>query len=339
MRRSALIIALSSVAGAYPATAQTIDVLSARAVRRDTIVATTTVTAAFTIGNASGDIVHVTPRVQAPMDWPVLMGTTPFAIAPNSSTILMVSVVVPARATAGTYALGVEVGTRASDSVVVRVPQRRALEVTLVDKPGYVISGEPYDARFLIRNRGNAWTRVRLRARSTLGRAAMTDTVLRIEAEGASTAELSVTTPRGISAAMDDVLELTVVQDDVADARVASARVTIVPEPNRSIEEYLRIPTQVNLRAASSNAVSPFEVFGRGPIRDGGKTELDFLFRGPTGPFSAFGERDEYRLSVVAPNWRARLGDQINMMSPLTGASQPGFGASIDGTVGLISAG
>ena len=126
---------------------------------------TTTVTAAFTISNTSGDIVHVTPRVQAPMDWPVLMGTTPFAIAPNNSTILMVSVVVPARAMAGAYALGVQVGTRASDSIVVRVPQRRALEVTLLDKPAYVISGEPYDTRFLIRNRGNAWTRVRYCAR------------------------------------------------------------------------------------------------------------------------------------------------------------------------------
>ena len=339
MRRAALVLSLCSVAGAVPASGQTTDVLTTRAARRDTIIATTTVTAAFTISNASGDIVHVTPRVNAPADWPVLMGTTPFAIAPNSSTILMVSVVVPARATAGAYALGVQVGTRASDSVVVRVPQRRALEVTLVDKPGYVVSGQAYDAVFLVRNRGNTGTRVSLRARSTLGKAVVTDTVLRIEADGSSTAELRVTTPGGISAATDDVLELTVLQDGVADARVASARVTIVPEPNRSIEEYQRIPTQVNLRAASSNAVSPFEVFGRGPIRDGGKTELDFLFRGPTGPFSAFGERDEYRLSLVAPNWRARLGDQINMLSPLTGGSQPGFGVSVDGTLGMLSAG
>ena len=58
------------------------------------------------------------------------------------------------------------------------------------------------------------------------------------------------------------------------------------------------MPTQVHLRAASSDGVSPFEIFGRGGIRDGGQTQMDFLFRGPTGKFSAFGERDEYRAAL-----------------------------------------
>lgn len=340
MRRAAFIVAVSWLAaGATVTSAQETDVLRVRAARRDTITAATTITAAFTVTNASGDIVHVTPRVQAPADWPVLMGATPFAIAPNTSTILMLSVVVPARATAGTYTLHLIVGPSVSDFVVVRVAQRRALEVSLLGKPGYSVSGESYTAHFLVRNRGNTGTRVRLRARSTLGRAALPDTMLRIGADEASTVAVTVATPRNISAATDDVLELSVMQDSVADVRIASARVTVVPEPTRTIDEYLRIPTQVNLRAASSDAVSPFEIFGRGPLRDGGDTDLDFVFRGPTGPFSAFGERDEYRLSIVAPSWRARLGDQINMLSPLTGGSQPGFGASADGSLGLLSVG
>lgn len=340
MRRAAFIVALgATAAGATPSLAQDGSVLSIRAARRDTITAAATVTAAFTVTNSSGDIVHVTPVLRTPADWPVLMGFTPFALAPNSSSILMLSVVVPARATAGTYAVGVAVASRASDSVVVRVPQRRALEVTLIDKPGYVVSGEPYDVQFLVRNRGNAGTRVRLRARSTMGRAALTDSAVRVDADGTTVVEVRVATPRGISAAADDVTELSVLQDSVADPRVASARVTVVPAPTRTIEEYLRIPTQVSLRAASSDAVSPFEIFGRGPIRDGGATDVDFIFRGPTGPFSAFGERDEYRLALIAPGWRARLGDQINMLSSLTGSAQPGFGASVDGAHGLFSAG
>ena len=109
------------------------------------------------------------------------MGTTPFAIAPNSSGIMMVSVVVPARAIAGTYVLDVAVGLQVRDSVIVRVPRRQALEVTLVDKPGYVVSGQPYEARFVVRNRGNFPARVRVRARSTLGRASLRDTTLRVD--------------------------------------------------------------------------------------------------------------------------------------------------------------
>lgn len=340
MRRAAFIVAFTSIAaGASPSSAQDANVLGVRAARRDTIIASTTVTAAFTVSNASGDIVHVTPVLRTPADWPVLMGSTPFALAPNSSGMLMLSVVVPSRAAAGTYAVGVIVGARASDSVWVRVPQRRVLEVTLLDKPGYIVSGEPYTVHFLVRNRGNTLTRVRFRARSTTGRAALTDSAVHIDANGTTIVDVRVTTPRGISSATDDVTELSVLQDSVPEPRVASARVTVVPEPTREIEEYLRVPTQVNLRAASSDAVSPFEIFGRGAIRDGGDTDVDFLFRGPTGPFSAFGERDEYRVSLVAPSWRARLGDQINMLSPLTAAAQPGFGASVAGTVGLLSAG
>jgi hypothetical protein len=341
VRRAALsvVLAILAAAGAEPSHAQDAGVLAVRAARRDTITAGSTVTAAFTVTNASGDIVHVTPFVHPPADWPVLMGSTPFAVAPNASNILMVSVVVPARAAAGTYALAVSVGARTSDSVLVRVPARRALEVTLVDKPGFVVSGETYDARFLVRNRGNAGARLRIKARSSLGRAALTDTLVRMASDGTTMVEVSVATPGGMSAATDDVLELSVSQDSVADAHMASARVTVVPEPTRSIEEYLRIPTQVNLRAATSDAVSPFEVYGRGPLWDGGNTDIDFLFRGPTGPFSAFGERDEYRLSVMGEGWRASLGDQVYTLSPLTTGAQPGFGAGVDGRYGAVTAG
>ena len=340
MRRAALTAALCSLAaGANPSHAQDAGAPGIRAVRRDTITASTTVTTAFTVSNTSGDIVHVTPFVRAPVDWPVLMGTTPFAIAPRASSMLMVSVVVPARAAAGMYVVGVTVGARASDSVVVRVPARRALEVTLLDRPGFVVSGKTYDAHFLVRNRGNAGTRLRIKARSSTGRAALRDTIVRVAPDGTAMVDVTVTTPAGVSAAMDDVLELSVAQDSVPDPHITSARVTVVPEPTRTIEEYLRIPAQVNLRAATSNAVSPFEVHGRGPLRDGGETDVEFLFRGPTGPYSAFGERDEYRLSLSGPGWRARVGDQIYTLSPLTGGAQPGFGAGLDGTRGMFSAG
>ena len=340
MRRATfLAVLVALIAGATPSSAQDASVLGVRAARRDTIAAATTVTAAFTVSNSTGDIVHVRPQLSTPADWPVLMGSTPFALAPNASTIVMVSLVVPARAAAGTYVLGLTVGTRASDSVIVRVPQRRAVDITVLDRPGYVVSGQPYVARFLLRNRGNTVARLRLRARSSFGRATVPDTALLIDADGTGVVEVSVVTPRGMSAATDDVLELTATPDGTPDVHVASARVTVVPEPNRSIEEFLRVPTQVNLRAASSDAVSPFEIFGRGPIRDGGHADIDFLFRGPTGPFSAFGERDEYRVSLVAPSWRVRFGDHLYMLSPLTGGAQPGFGGSVDSRFGPFRAG
>src|SRR6185295_9288280 len=93
------------------------------------------------------------------------------------------------------------------------------------------------------------------------------------------------------------------------------------------------------LRAASAHGVSPFEIFGRGPIRDGSSMQVDFLARGPTGAYSAFGERDEYRLEIAAPSWHARVGDNLYMLSSLTGFAQPGFGAGADATRGTVTLG
>ena len=331
----AALLAGLTLGAAADAHAQTI-----RATRRDTIIAGSTVTAALTISNASSDILQLTPQVLAPPEWAVLMGATPMAIAPASSEMLMVSVVVPSRAPAGTYAIRVHATNTVVDSLMVRVLPRRAVEVTLVDRPAYVVSGRPYEASFLVRNRGNIPVRLRLVARSTLGRASLSDASAQLDAEASAVIRAHIATRPGLSAASDDVVELSAAQDgDTAAPTVASARVMIVPEPSRTIEEYLRIPLQVNLRAASSNAVSPFEVFGGGPVRDGGSTNVDVLLRGKTGAYSAFGERDEYRIALQAPSWRVRAGDNLFMLSPLTGGAQPGFGLGVDGTRGMVTGG
>jgi hypothetical protein len=74
-------------------------------------------------------------------------------------------------------------------------------------------------------------------------------------------------------------------------------------------------------------------------VRDGSDIQTDFLFRGPTGKFSAFGERDEYRVEIGARSWRLRGGDQLFMLSSLTGLGQPGFGLGADAARGGVSFG
>lgn len=319
--------------------------LAIRAARRDTMIAGATVTAAFTIASQRPESVQVTPRVEAPRDWAILMGGAPMSLPPGSSEMLILSVVVPARAVAGVYSIRVWLAPPAEpdarrDSVIVRVPARNALDLGSVDRPGFIVSGKTYDAGFLIRNRGNQVALVRLSARSSLGAVAMSDTLLELYPDESRIVRALVQTPSRLEAAADDVLEIDATPtDDPLALRQASVRVTVVPEPSRKIEEYLRVPARVHLRAASSNGVSPFEVLGHGLVRDGGETRVDFVLRGPTGRFSAFGERDEYRIDLTAPRWRAQLGDQIFMLTALTGGAQPGIGLGADGTRGVLSFG
>lgn len=319
--------------------------LSLRATRRDTIRAGSTVTSAFMVMNARADSVEVTPRLETPDDWTVLMGNSALTVGANGSAMLMLSVAVPARAAAGVYPIRVIVTSSAdprgaADSILVVVPARRALEVTLGQRPGFVVSGRNYDATWFVRNRGNLPTQVRVSVKSTLGAPMGGDTTITLAAEESRELKTRVRTRAGVDAASDDVLEISAkMLGDTAQASAISARVTVVPEPTRKIEDFLRIPVQANVRAANTQGVSPFELFGTGYVRDGSPVRAEFLVRGRAGAYSPFGERDEYRLQIDAPSWRARAGDHFFMLSPLTGGLQPGFGASLEGTRGAISAG
>jgi hypothetical protein len=328
---------------ATPALGQS-DELSIRAARRDSIVARASVTAVFSVTSRRADSVQVMPHVDMPKDWTVLLGALPFTIAGGATSMLVVSFAVPARATAGTYPVRVWLTTSTDtkgtmDSVMVTVPMRTGIEVVVTDRPGYSVSGNTYEAGFTVRNRGNAPAQLTLEVSSTIGRVAGAGSAFTLGADEARGVRLTVQTPAGLDAATDDILEVTgrVVGDTLQAS--ASARVVVVPEPSRTIEEYLRIPTHINLRAASANGVSPFEVYGRGRIIDGKSPVLDFMFRGPTGAYSPFGERDEYRAELSAKSWRVRGGDHVFMLSPLSSSAQPGFGAGADADAGAFSFG
>ena len=340
--RSAALAAALTLVGAALAHAQS-DSLRIRASRRDTIVAAATVTAAFSIVNPSDVAQDVTPSIHTPMDWSVLTGTAPMHLEPRSTELLVLSVAIPARAIAGVYAIGVDVLSSAleigRDSVSVLVPSRRSLDVGLLDRPGFVVSGRSYEAAFLVRNRGNTEAMIQLATRSSLGAAAVTDTVIRLGADASQIVRARVRTPAGLDVAIDDVLELTAAERDDTTRASGSSRVTVIPEPHRQIDEYQRVPTQLHLRAASSDGVSPYEAFGRGSLRDGGSTIVDFLFRAPAGPRAWFGERDEYRVDFTSKMWRARLGDQFFLPSLLTASAQPGFGAGFDVSNGDVGFG
>ena len=345
MLSMALALSVSELSRAQGTEQQDPQHLSIRATRRDTIRAGATFTAAFLVSNARADSTDAMPHVETPKDWTVLMGNTAVGVGGRSSSMLMLSVAVPARAAAGVYPVRVVVTSSvdprgAGDSVLVVVPPRRALEVTLGDRPGFVVSGRDYDATFLVRNRGNSPTQVRVAVKSTLGIASGADTLVTLAPEQSHVLKARVRTRAGLLSASDDVLEIAAKMiGDTAQASEASARVTVVPEPTRKIEEFLKLPVQANIRAANTQGVSPFELFGTGYVRDGSPIRAEFLVRGRTGEYSPFGERDEYRLEIDAPNWRARAGDHFFMLSPLTGGLQPGFGAGIDATRGAFSAG
>ncbi len=301
-------------------------------------------TSAFTVSNAGADTAAVIPTITAPAGWTVLMGTAPFRVAPHGTETWLVSFSAPANAAARKYMIRAALasgGVTISDSVSVRVGERRAIELLPMDVPGWVIAGSRYEARFIVRNRGNVSSTINFAGSTSRGTRCITEPAAATLAPGATA---SVTVRIAIAAALprstDDVLQLTAT--DAHDAQVstlASARTTIVPREGAS--DLATIPSMLSVRSiGGASGVSPIALAGAGVLPDE-KTTIDFNLQAPAGrqsPFG-FGERDEYRVNLKSDRYSVRLGDNLYGFSPLTMSGSAGIGGEAQGVNGDIAAG
>src|ERR1019366_1674746 len=101
-------------------------------------------TSVFTVKNLGADTARVQPTLIVPRGWTIVMGNSPFAIAPGKTETWLVGVSVPGSAPAARYllrgALGGD-GTTGSDSIVVQVNEHRAIEIVSLEMPGWVVAG------------------------------------------------------------------------------------------------------------------------------------------------------------------------------------------------------
>lgn len=295
-----------------------------------------TVTAGVRLTNLSRQTIAVVPRINAPADWSVILGTFPFALAPHQGDIWLVSVRPPSNAPAGRYAVQLRAAdssnhTLVRDSVIVYVRAHREIQLTVAERPSYSISGSSYRALVLARNSGNVDATYRLDVTSSLGSALETPRTLSLAAGESRMLRIGVTSSTPTVQAREDVLEVaaTDMADTAATAHVGT-HVTIVQRAGAGTDLHT-VGSTLRVRAASSaTGVSPFELFGGGRLRDGGSEQLDFLFRGRTSSYSPFGDREEYRVGIRGDGFRLQAGDALYAVSPLTAAGQRGFGGGFE---------
>jgi hypothetical protein len=178
-----------------------------------------------------------------------------------------------------------------ADSITVRVNARRAIEVLSLDMPGWVMVGARYEARFLVRNRGNVVAPVRFSGSTSRGTRTDTDPDSATLAPGASTiVTVRVAMASALSRTTDDVLELAAADRTDASVRVvASARTTVVPRT--AANGFATIPAMLSLRSiGGASGVAPVALAGGGMLPDN-STSVDFTLQSPTGRQSPYGSR------------------------------------------------
>ncbi len=320
-----------------PALAQSHVVFAA--VRHDTVTlsASNTATMVFAVRNVTSDTASVVPQLDLPKGWTPLFDTpAQLRVAAHASDTWLAGVSAPSSVAAGTYVIRAALHdprrTRivVSDSVVVRVEQRRAIEVVISDAPGFVGARDHYQATFFLRNRGNVPTRLALSINSSAGSDAEIPAKTVDLAAGGKATVVATISAADVMRSTDDVIEFDA--SDAADnvSSSASARVLVVPRHASGMADAGGVPSEVALRAAGPHAgVSPFVLRGYGPLTPGSTTNVDFMVRTPVGEQSIFGERDEYRIDFSNKAYRLGLGDESRSFSPLTASGFPGFGGGV----------
>lgn len=340
-RRSFLrqVVTLAALAAA-PVSTRAQDATSTRVAATRPMPVTTepgaTVTAGIRVTNLSRDTLAVTPRVNVPADWSTILGTTPFSLAPHKGDVWLLSVRAPASAPAGRYTIQVRAGDSANrvlvrDSVIVYVRAHRAVELTVAERPAYVISGSSYRALVLARNSGNVPATYRLDISSSLRSPLDAPRSITLAAGESRMLHIGITSTTPTLQAQEDVLDLAAI--DVVDTTAAartSTHVTIVQRAGTGTDLHT-VGSTLRVRAASSaTGVSPFELIGGGRLRDGGTEQIDFTLRGRTSTYSPFGDREEYRVGIRGSAFRFQAGDAFYAATPLTSAGQRGFGSGLD---------
>jgi hypothetical protein len=195
------------------------------------------VSSTFLLHNAAPAQAELTPRFSLPEGWTVVLGIAPFTLASGASDVWVVSLSVPARIVAGKYVIGVALeqgpsgdGRVLRDSILVEIQERRAVELKIVSAPVYVNSGEAYQVKFGVMNRGNSRALYRVTATSALNSARLDSSAVSLKPGETKVLTARVGTKGGSARAADDLLEIRAAyaSDSAVHADV-SATISIVP--------------------------------------------------------------------------------------------------------------
>lgn len=311
------------------------------AARADTVLtdSSSALTAAFKVRNTSGDSATVAPALTLPRGWTPLAHPTSVRIAPREDELWLVGVQAPATAAAGLYVVHATLAAgSAGDSVLVRIPARRQLEILPLDAPGWIVGGANYESRYLVRNRGNVPANVAFTATSTFGARCTISTPLVSLAPGASaniTVKVASSSVGG--RAQDDIIELTAEDQNNREGRItASSRTTLVPKSGALGDNVATIPAELSLRAGQQGmGISPAAISGSG-VLPGTETAIEFAAHAPTSGFSPWAEREDYRLAIHNQQFGLKLGDGTYSLTQLTSMPSLSFGGQFDLTHGAF---
>lgn len=305
-------------------------------------------TLSFRVSNTTANKKRFESTVSVPAGWRRLAKDFPFELEAGASDIRLLNVSIPAETPAGEYALRYGVrdplnpseAAEVSMTIVITAVKQQALK--LIESPRLAVAGDTYVSVFLLNNKGNITTQVRLTARSsTRFPVELDSSVVHLKPGESRTFRVKVSTDPSLTSKVQDVLDVAA-ELDPANSVKASSYVDVVPRITGAEERYIKFPLRALVRFAGeqSKRGTQLELAGSGPLGNVPEDRLDLLIRTPDiQQKSILGRRDEYQLSYTTKLYDVYLGDKNFSLSPLTEFNRYAFGASGNATIRDIGVG
>jgi len=349
--RIVLILALCSQVSLTAFTAEKKEGISIHPVRPGPIETkpSRTITMAVRVINSSADTHEFQPVVELPEGWRCITTNSGFVLSPQTSTVRLISFLVPLKALTGIYPIIYTVqaaddsALRGSLSVDIRVLLEAKLEIELLEAQQVVIAGEDLKARFVVSNRSNAQGSIVIHAKSTEDYPCeVNEDKIQLESGESETFDVIIETDPKIRHKIQHSLHFSASANGLGESEIteaASVRTEIIPLISGEGDYYQRFPTEskfIGFAGKGMDSVAQLEFSGSGEIpHTRGPSKIDFLFRGPgRTELLNFGlYREEYRLSIENDRAALYLGDGVFFLTKLSEYGQYGRGAQ--GTFGL----
>ena len=312
-------------------------------------------TLSFRVSNNSPAKKRLESFVSAPAGWRRLAKDFPFELDAAASDIRLLSISVPSETPAGEYTVRYGLRDAANPSDVSEVPVTVVITplkdqtLKLVESPRMAVAGDAYNVTFLLTNKGNITTLVRLFAQSSNRFVTKIDSsVMHMRPGESRTVSVKVQTDDKIPARVQDILDFAA-ELDSANTAHATSFVEVVPRITGDEEQFVTFPLQATARFAGEQGKNggQIEVAGTGSLAALRGGSLDVLVRTPDiQSKSVLGQRDEYRIGYTVnrrgyalSQYSLFVGDRNFSLSPLTELNRYAFGFGGTATVNSITAG
>jgi hypothetical protein len=270
----------------------------------------------------------------------------PFTLPAGAQQIRLIAIAVPATSPAGRFEVGYSFRSEGdyaltdSATFTVGVLSVSKLELIVDEKPTVAVAGDDIEAKLRLTNRGNSPAQVALTVKSTPEASATTEVPAVTIAPGSSRAfRVHAKTDATLNKRISQVITVKATAESATNGSPVQVAQTILvevlPKVSGDSDPYVRLPMLFRVTGVAETGKDPgaqVELSGAGNLDEAGKDKVDFLFRGPDlqPSSSAFGLRDEYRVSIFDPLFDLHLGDRSYALSPLTERNAYGRGAEFD---------